>query len=407
MKILHTADWHLGARLGRFSRAEDLRRSVEQVFDYCDRESVAVLLIAGDLFHKGAFSNEVCDAIEHFKGAAAPFLRAGGTILAVTGNHDHEVFSVTLKHALDLADPSPAEFGKSWATGRFHFATRPTFCRLTGRDDQDVQFVLMPYPTPTRYFDGEATHYGPGEKNARLMEGFATTLAKIRSHARFDASLQSVLVGHVYLSGVRLSNGHQPTDAEDVVYPDADLRAGWAYVALGHVHRPQAIGGATHVRYSGSLDRISADEREDAKGVILLDIGPGGVRGEPVTLPLEATPMLDVEINDADRDFPRLQSEHAAIADRALVRCRMTHRSGQDDLDELLGRLTALFPRCYERHLIDASVPDRATGDGTVLEPGRGVRRTVLDYVKAQLEGQELAEAVVAEADRLLTEVGQ
>ena len=50
MRILHTADWHLGDRLGRQDRTDDLRRAVERVAGYCNSEKVDVLLVAGDLF---------------------------------------------------------------------------------------------------------------------------------------------------------------------------------------------------------------------------------------------------------------------------------------------------------------------------------------------------------------------
>ena len=50
MKIVHTADWHLGRRLGRIDRTDDLRRAVQQVADVCMRENADVLLVCGDLF---------------------------------------------------------------------------------------------------------------------------------------------------------------------------------------------------------------------------------------------------------------------------------------------------------------------------------------------------------------------
>ena len=50
MRILHTGDWHLGDRLGRINRTDDLRRAVERVADYCKSEGIDVLLVAGDLF---------------------------------------------------------------------------------------------------------------------------------------------------------------------------------------------------------------------------------------------------------------------------------------------------------------------------------------------------------------------
>src|SRR3712207_5344273 len=106
MKILHTADWHLGKRLGRLDRSGDLRRAVERVLGYCEQEGVDVLLIAGDLFDNVCRPDYVCAAIDHLKAAVRPFLRRGGTVLATTGNHDGEIFCRTLQHTLALADPS-------------------------------------------------------------------------------------------------------------------------------------------------------------------------------------------------------------------------------------------------------------------------------------------------------------
>ena len=83
MKILHTADWHLGKRLGRVSRSGDLCRAVERVLGHCEREGVDVLLIAGDLFDNVYRADDVCAAIDLLRTTVGPFLRRNGTILAV------------------------------------------------------------------------------------------------------------------------------------------------------------------------------------------------------------------------------------------------------------------------------------------------------------------------------------
>src|SRR4051812_23488214 len=100
MKILHTADWHLGKQQGRILRSDDLRRAVERVVKVCEREAVEVLLIAGDLFDNVYRADDTRAAIDLLKVSVGPFLRSGGTILAVMGNHDGETFSATLQHAL-------------------------------------------------------------------------------------------------------------------------------------------------------------------------------------------------------------------------------------------------------------------------------------------------------------------
>src|SRR5207302_7411208 len=96
MRILHTADWHLGDRLGRIDRTDDLRRAVERVADYCVRRSVDVLLVAGDLFSELARPDTLREAIRHVQETFRGFLCEGGTIVTLTGNHDNENFCQTL-----------------------------------------------------------------------------------------------------------------------------------------------------------------------------------------------------------------------------------------------------------------------------------------------------------------------
>src|SRR4051794_35242928 len=111
MKLLHTADWHLGDRLGRIDRTDDLRRAVERVADYCRQEKVDVLLVAGDVFSELARPDGLREAVRHIQTTFEGFLRDGGTILAVTGNHDNENFCQTLRHAMTLAAPTIGGFG--------------------------------------------------------------------------------------------------------------------------------------------------------------------------------------------------------------------------------------------------------------------------------------------------------
>ena len=402
MRILHTADWHLGARLGRVDRADDLRRAVEQVFRHCEREAVDVLLIAGDLFDSVCRTDDVCAAVGHMKDVARPFLRSGGTILALTGNHDGETFCKTLQHTLTLADPEEADFGGLWTAGRFHLATRPTFCRLADRSGHEVQFVLMPYPTPERYLDDALPRHETRDR--LLLNGFRDTLARMRAHSRFRPDLHSVLAAHLYLAGVTLPSGHVVGEGDGVVCPAEDLGAGWAYVALGHVHKPQTLAGCEHVRYCGSIDRLRMDERHDAKGVVLVEVGPDGMRGEVVTLPLEATPFLDLVHRPARRGAARAarhtptpRGPWSGAGWRTPPASTTTTPSSPSCGRSSRGATTSRWRTSSSRRP-QAS----ASADGP---PRREFREIVIDYLTDQLgEGHDDAEAVLAAAETLIEE---
>src|SRR5262249_58710307 len=111
MRLLHTADWHLGDRLGVIDRTAELRAAVERVAAYCESERTDVLLVAGDLFSELARPDTLRETIAHWQTTFGPFLARGGTVLAVTGNHDNETFCQTLRHAMALAAPLPEEIG--------------------------------------------------------------------------------------------------------------------------------------------------------------------------------------------------------------------------------------------------------------------------------------------------------
>src|SRR5581483_2261673 len=97
------------------------------------------------------------EAIRHLQETFGPFLRDGGTIVTLTGNHDRENFCQTLRHAMSLASPAPDVPGSLCTPGRLYLATEPTMLRLVDKaSDTPIQFVLMPYPTAARYLSDEA-----------------------------------------------------------------------------------------------------------------------------------------------------------------------------------------------------------------------------------------------------------
>jgi exonuclease SbcD len=407
MKILHTADWHLGDRLGRIDRTDDLRRAVERVAAYCKQERVDVLLVAGDLFSELARPDGLRETIRHWQEVFGEFLETGGTVLTLTGNHDNENFCQTLVHAMTLAAPTVGKAGECVPPGRLYLAADPTFVRLQDRaTGGDVQFVLMPYPTPSRYLKGEAgLKYGsPEEKNRMLVGAWADALRDIRAHPRYDPNAPAVLGAHVHVHGSQIGPSlFRLTEQEDVVVEGAELPRQFDYVALGHIHKPQSLG-EPHVRYCGSIERMDLGEQADQKGVVLVEVGPDGLVGEPAVLRLPATRVYEEMIRQPADDLPRLKAEHPDAAGD-LVNLHISYTAGIDQLEDVLKQLDGIFPRWYARDWQETGAlgPSLASADGLRT---KGFAETVREYLQQELiqHPDREREAILAIADGLLKE---
>lgn len=226
MKIIHTADWHLGHRLGRIDRADDIRRAVGRVVDVCLRERADVLLICGDLFHDVGRAEVLRESVQHLCEVLGPFFAAGGTALAITGNHDKEHLASTLQQAMRLAAPADTRPGDELRPGRFYLFPGPTFFRLPDAQapGAHVQFVMLPYPTATRYLDEPNQRFtSTEERNRAVRSAFTRRLGSIRAHPAFDKRLQTVLAAHIITRGAEVRDGFGLSEADAVVLDDADL----------------------------------------------------------------------------------------------------------------------------------------------------------------------------------------
>jgi exonuclease SbcD len=405
MRILHTADWHLGDRLGSrcVDRTADIRRNVERVAAYCEAERADILLVAGDLFSdKAQRQDDLADAVRHLGDTFRPFLLRGGTILALTGNHDRETTCQTMRSTLSLAAPREFRFGDLVEPGRLYLAVGPTLLRVADAVGTEVQFVLMPYPTPPRYFDasGEAPPTREG-RNAALQAAYGTRLQQVMNAPAYRTDRHTVLAAHIHVggSGRKL---FRMTPAQDVIFSEGDVPAGFAYVALGHIHQAQTIANQCHIRYCGSIERLDLGEREDEKSVVLVEIGPGGRAGDPRLLPLDTRPVYWIDITDPDAQIPALRQQYPEHA-RALVSYRLVWTPGRHSRDELVRAVEDVFPHWYDRDVVAAGGgPLPAVGADPVSDDPA---EAVLGYLRGQLRDDPDCDDLIRLADGLLQAV--
>jgi DNA repair protein SbcD/Mre11 len=406
MRIAHTADWHMGKRLGFIDRGDDIKRCIRQIANLCDDNHVDVLLVCGDLFDGSTRPELVREWMEFLNQTFALFLQRGGTILALTGNHDNEHLAQALRHTMQLAAPEPNNAGGFLKTGRLYLFDGPTFFRLADASGAEVQFVVMPSPKVARYIRADAQRFNTvEERNRALKTAFKQRLDSFVAEPAYDKTKHTVLAAHICTGGADIGRKHTLNEADTILLQDADLPTGFAYVALGDIHRAQTLMGLEHVRYCGSIDRMDLGESEEEKGIVLVDIGADGLEGQPRWVKLDATPIYRVRIDNPATQMPAL-AERYPDRERALV--HLTICPGRDgSLPALVAELNGIFPRCYAREL--GEVNGHPVGDATSTEAAgsarvRTVRETVHDYLKQRLADHPDHETLLALVDQLLIE---
>jgi len=404
MRILHTSDWHLTERLGNVDRHPDIVARLQEIARYLDVYRVDVMLVSGDMFSQCTRWDEIERAVKDVNTIFKPYLLRGGTIVAISGNHDHEHLFSILRTTLDLALPlDPQQMGRGPRPGgRLYLASEPGLLRLADKDGQVVQFVLLPYPTQMRYLKDEKIRYSSlADKHQRLHDELVKRLNDIGSNVLREDQ-RSVVVSHIHVRGSEIHTSHHLSENEEIVFEQGELPTRWEYIALGHIHKPQSIRTIPHARYAGSIERLDWGEREDDKGVVFVEIGPQGRINEPTCLPLDGTPFYEIEIRDHEKDIQQLQEQYPN-AKRALVKCRIIYKPG-DDLNSVLQAMRAIFPRCYTVQLeMEGIAPVLGTQGEQVLSST--VETTIENYLHERLKDHPLWDEVLSAARELIANV--
>jgi exonuclease SbcD len=285
IRILHTADWHLGQTLRGYTREDEHEDAIAQIVKIIVSEEIDVLLIAGDIHDTQNPSGEALQSFYRALGRIRE-ARPAIVIIIVAGNHDapsrleaprelltalnmHVVGSVRRKGGVALADR--------------HLIP---ICDSAGRHVLNVLAVSHPtagcLPNLSRLQDesGSLVARKVGEMYDELYQQLRPQLD----------DLPFVVTGHLHVLGGDVSEASERRilcGGEHAVSP-AVFPPNAAYVALGHLHKPQRLG-KDNIRYSGSLFPMSATEASYRHSVSLVKVDENGVvsnRQIPISRPV-------------------------------------------------------------------------------------------------------------------------
>lgn len=297
IRLLHTADWHLGAALQGWSREAEHRAVLAQLVATARERAVDAVIVAGDIFDSLNPSAEAQRLFyETLRDLRAACPRA--TIALLAGNHDpagrleapRALFEFAGVHSVGVV---------ARREGALNLAAH----LLPIRDSAGAvaaHVLALPYPRAA-----DLPLAGPDVAGSPIVWGVRELYREAVAAARVSiGAAPLVLTGHLHIAGGlesegaerRILVGGEHAAPSDIFPADA------AYVALGHLHRPQSVGRET-IRYAGALIPMSKTEISYAHGVSIVEIDDAGavkvehvpfLRGVPhLRLPAQAALTVD------------------------------------------------------------------------------------------------------------------
>ena len=308
MKILHTSDWHLGRTLYGRKRYEEFEAFLNWLAGLIDDEDVDVLLVAGDVFDNSTPSNRAQELYYRFlcRVAASPKRH----VVVTAGNHDSPSFLNAPKELL--------KFLNVHVVGSASDSPEDELIVLAGPDQEPRLIVCaVPYLRDRDIRTAEAGE-SVEDKERKIIEGIRNhyrTVCELAEQKRtmLDKSVPIVAMGHLFAAGGETVDGDGVRElyigslaqVRRDVFPECI-----DYVALGHLHIPQRVGGSDFIRYSGSPLPIGFGEAQQEKGVVLVEFSSNAPSVTNIPVPgFQKLKILHGDWQTIARNIDALKSE--------------------------------------------------------------------------------------------------
>ena len=296
LTLLHTSDWHLGRRLYGKPRYDEFKQFLDWQLQTLREQKVDVLLIAGDIFDTTAPSNQAQNLYYDFLSQVCH--TDCRHVIIVAGNHDSASFLEAPKQLLKA-------FNIHIIGSMTDTPTDEVITLLDKAGQPELIVMAVPYLR-----DRDVRTVGHGErlddKERKLAQGIKAHYAQIADiaiaqqaqlKAKYKRSIPIVATGHLFTVGGQTMEGDGVRDlyvgslgsiGAEIFHPQID------YVALGHLHIPQAVGGQPHIRYAGSPIAMGFGESRQQKQVHLLrfDANPDLLSQPLQTLTIQKKPLV-------------------------------------------------------------------------------------------------------------------
>jgi exonuclease SbcD len=274
-RILHTADWHLGKMLGDLSREDEHQRFLDFLLEEIVVRDIDALLIAGDIFDS---ANPPQTAVtQYYNFLSALHSRSRCHVVVIAGNHDSPAQIEAPRQLLRLL--------RTHVVGQWQEASQ----HLIPLPDATAPRVIIAAVPFLRDRDLRIGISGqsPTEIQATLNAAITTIYQDVASAAQ-NQTTPLIAMGHLTVTGASTCDSEREIHIGGLgALPATNFPNNFAYVALGHLHRPQSCGKMETIRYSGSPIPLSFSEATDHKELRLLEIhNDGTLQQSSIPIPL-------------------------------------------------------------------------------------------------------------------------
>ena len=248
MKILHLADLHLGKKVNEMSMIEDQKYILDQIITLIKEESVGIVLLCGDIYDKSIPTIEAIHLLDEFLDQLS---KMAIKVLMISGNHD----------SIDRLS-----FGKSLFTrSNLYIASQfeNEIEKITVKENGiTVNFYMLPF-VKSAYI----SHIFQLQ-----TDSYEECFRYLIEHTKIDEEETNILLSHQFVTANKKNpelSDSETSSLGGIDNIDFHIFDPFDYVALGHIHKPQAMGREM-VRYAGSILKYSFSEiHMDKKATIL------------------------------------------------------------------------------------------------------------------------------------------
>lgn len=277
MKIIHTADWHIGKVLHKEPLNDDIRMFFDWLEAYIYAEVPDVLLISGDIYD---FANPSNKDQEMYYSMLSRLAKTGITTIITGGNHD----SVSL---LNAPKPLLKNF-KIHVLGGIDENLEKHIIPIKNKDG-NLACVILAVPFLR---ERDLKTADTADKMTNDIDSVSLAVKSYydrwveMAQEKYGNDAPIIAMGHLFMRGSLTSDGEREIHVGNLQGIESKyIHSDIAYLALGHIHKPQRIGGNDRMRYSGSPVYLDFSEIKYQKQIVIVEIDDEQIKVVPESVP--------------------------------------------------------------------------------------------------------------------------